>query len=205
MTSLARAAAALPHRAPLAARGRVVELTGLVARAALDGVRLGELCDIRGEGAPLRAEVVAFRGDEAVLLPLGDPRGLALGAEVTPLGRALEVRAGRALLGRVLDGLGQPIDGRPLPDGLARWAVHRPAPPPLARARVAAPLQLGIRALDALLTAGEGQRIGLFAGSGSLPADPAAGKRLAGPVGRNLPGHRPAPSSCYRWGHSHSR
>jgi type III secretion protein N (ATPase) len=164
--SLSRHVAALPPRAPLAVRGRVLELTGLVVRAALDGVRQGELCEIRGFGAPLPAEVVAFRGDEAALLPLGDARGLHAGAEVVPLGHALSVRVGRGLLGRVLDGLGQPIDGGALPPDLEPWPVERAAPGPLERGRITAPLQLGLRAVDALLTAGEGQRIGLFAGAG---------------------------------------
>jgi type III secretion protein N (ATPase) len=164
---LARRGAALPARAPLVCRGRVVELTGLSVRASIDGVRHGELVDLeRPGGEPLPAEVVGFRGDEAVLLPLGETRGLGVGAVVTATGRPFAIRAGRALLGRVLDGLGRPIDGRPLPEGLAPWGVDRPAPSPLDRPRVAAPLALGVRAIDALLTAGEGQRIGLFAGSG---------------------------------------
>jgi type III secretion protein N (ATPase) len=166
VSGLALRAASLPSRAPLAVRGSVVELTGLSVRAAVDGVHQGELCEILGGAQPLPAEVVAFRGDEAVLLPLGDVRGLALGAEVVPLGRPLTVRAGSDVLGRVLDGLGRPIDGRPPPAGCVEWPVERRAPPPLERARVSRPLQLGIRAVDALLTAGEGQRIGLFAGSG---------------------------------------
>lgn len=160
-------AARLPERAELPWRGRVVELTGLAVRATLEGVRQGELCHIARRAAPpLAAEVVGFRGGEAVLLPLGETRGLALGAEVSPTGRPLTVGAGPALLGRVLDGLGQPIDGRPAPEGLVPWAVERPAPPPLSRRRVTAPLALGVRALDALLTAGEGQRLGVFAGAG---------------------------------------
>lgn len=159
--------ARLPRAAPLARRGRVVELTGLAIRAVLQGARQGELCHVERAGAPpLPAEVVGFRGDEAVLLPLGATRGLGLGAEVSATGRPLSVGAGRALLGRVLDGLGRPIDGGPPPADLAPWAVERPAPAPLSRRRVAAPLALGVRALDALLTAGEGQRLGLFAGPG---------------------------------------
>jgi type III secretion protein N (ATPase) len=159
--------ARLPEHAPLPWRGRVVELTGLAVRAALGPVRQGELCHIDRSGAePLPAEVVGFRAGEAVLLPLGETRGLALGAAVTPTGRPLSVGAGRALLGRVLDGLGRPIDGREAPRGLDPWAVDRPAPRPLSRRRVTAPLALGVRAIDALLTAGEGQRLGLFAGSG---------------------------------------
>jgi type III secretion protein N (ATPase) len=85
---------------------------------------------------------------------------------VVPRGRALEVAVGPALLGRVLDGLGRPLDGGPLPPELARWPVDRPAPPPLARPPIGVPFATGVRAIDALLSVGQGQRVGLFAGSG---------------------------------------
>jgi type III secretion protein N (ATPase) len=164
----ARLVAALPSRAPLRWRGRVVELTGLVVRAVVDGVRQGELVEIEGaSGVPLAAEVVGFRGDEAVLLPLAPTRSLGPGAEVRPMGHALTIRAGAALLGRVLDGLGRPIDGRAAPEGLMPWDVDRPSPGPLQRRRIARPLSLGVRSIDALLTVGEGQRIGLFAAAGA--------------------------------------
>lgn len=153
--------------APVEVKGRVTALTGLVLRARLPGVRAGELVRIlRAEtAAPLEAEVVGFAGDEVILLPLGDPTGVGPDSLVEPAGVA-ELRCGRGLLGRVLDGLGRPIDGRPLPPELEPWPVERAAPDPLTRPRIKAPLQLGVRALDGLLTVGEGQRIGLFAGSG---------------------------------------
>jgi ATP synthase in type III secretion protein N len=164
---LGRLRAAVADAAPLRLRGRVTRLTGLVLEAAVAGVRQGEAVEIATPGRePLLAEVVGLRDDRIVLLPLGDPAGVGVESEVSPLGKPLAIRAGEALLGRVLDGLGRPIDGRALPTGLEEWAVDRPAPDPLARRRIAAPLPLGIRALDALLTVGEGQRLGVFAGSG---------------------------------------
>lgn len=164
---LDRRLAALARAAPFRVRGRVTALTGLVVRAAVEGARQGEVVEIRGPGRePLPAEVVGLRDEEALLLPLGEPRGVGLDAAVVPTGRPLAVRAGPGLLGRVLDGLGRPLDGRPLPSGLAEWPVDRPAPAPLERRRVAEPLALGVRALDGFLTAGRGQRLGLFAGSG---------------------------------------
>ncbi len=164
---LGRHRAALARAAPLRLRGRVTRLTGLVLEAAVAGVRQGELVELLVPGrAPLLAEVVGLRDDRAVLAPLGDPAGVGLDVPVVPTGRALTVRAGEPLLGRVLDGLGRPIDGRPLPPGLEAWPVDRPAPGPLERRRIEAPLPLGVRALDALLTVGEGQRLGLFAGAG---------------------------------------
>jgi len=157
---------ALDATSPLRLTGRLTRLSGLALEAALGGVRHGELVEVGDGRSPLLAEVVGLREDRAVLLPLGDPSGAGLDAPVRPTGSPLTVRAGEALLGRVLDGLGRPIDGRPLPGGLAEWPVDRPAPPPLERSRVRAPLATGVRALDGLLTLGRGQRLGLFAGAG---------------------------------------
>jgi len=152
---------------PARVRGRVVHLTGLVVEAVLGGVRHGEVVAIDRSGRePLLAEVVGLREERAVLLPLGEPTGLGVGADVLPTGRPLFIRAGEALLGRVLDGLGRPIDDRPLPEDLEEWTVERPSPHPLSRRRVTEPLPVGVRAIDGLLTVGEGQRLGLFAGPG---------------------------------------
>ena len=166
MSQLARRLAALDSAPPLRLSGRLTQLSGLALEAALAGVRLGELVEVERTGSPLLAEVVGLREERAVLLPLGDPAGVGLDAEVRPHGAPLTVAVGEALLGRVLDGLGRPIDGKPLPPGLVRWAVQRPPPPPLERRPVAEPLTFGVRAIDGLLTAGRGQRLGLFAGAG---------------------------------------
>jgi type III secretion protein N (ATPase) len=148
-------------------RGRVTELTGLVIKATVPGVRVGEVVEIRGRHqSRLQAEVVGFQGDEVMLMPLGEPGGIGPDSEVIPSGRPLRVRVGEGLLGRVLGGLGQPIDGRPLPQGLVEWSVDRDCPDPFTRRRIEQPLPLGLRCIDGLLTVGEGQRIGLFAGSG---------------------------------------
>ena len=145
--------------------GRLTRLDGLAMEAALGGVRLGELCRVAAPGGPLLCEVVALRPESAVLLPLGEAAGVALGAEVVPAGRPLEIGVGEGLLGRVLDGLGRPLDGPP-PPGLRPWPVERRPPPALARPAIAAPLPVGVRAVDGLCTLGRGQRIGLFAGAG---------------------------------------
>jgi ATP synthase in type III secretion protein N len=147
--------------------GPVTELVGLAIRAQLPGVRVGEVCLIEGQGEPLFAEVVGFRGDETILLPLGEPRGIGPDSVAVATRRPLSIRCGEALLGRVLDGLGRPIDGIPMPDDLEDWSVHRAAPDPLSRARVVRPLALGVRAIDGLLTLGEGQRIGVFSAPGA--------------------------------------
>jgi ATP synthase in type III secretion protein N len=159
--------AALASAEPLPLRGRITRLTGMVLEAAVAGVRSGDAVEIARRGrTPLLAEVVGLREDRAVLVPLGDPVGVGADSEVVPSGAPLAIRCGEALLGRILDGLGRPIDGRPLPAGLAEWPVERDAPDPLTRRPVSRPLPLGVRVLDGLLTAGEGQRLGLFAGSG---------------------------------------
>jgi type III secretion protein N (ATPase) len=150
--------------------GRVTELVGLVLRATAPGARAGELVIVeRTRGNPLRAEVVGFHGEQVILLPLGTAEGVGPDSVVRPTGRPFSIRCGPSLLGRVIDGLGDPIDGKgPLVDDgqLTWWPVERAAPDPLQRRRVTEPLPLGVRAIDALATVGDGQRIGLFAGPG---------------------------------------
>lgn len=146
--------------------GRVDEVVGLVVRATVAGVALGEIVRIDRRGAgPLAAEVVGFRGEQAVLLPLGELAGVAPAGAVWRTGEGLAMRAGDDLLGRVLDGIGQPIDGGAPLTG-ERWAVDRAAPPALERPPIAAPLPTGVRVLDTMLTMGRGQRVGLFSAAG---------------------------------------
>jgi type III secretion protein N (ATPase) len=177
LIGLDEALAALDQTNPRRLSGRVTEVTGLVVRATLPGLRIGELVYIDGPDAPavgapgaaprLRAEVVGFRGDEVVLMPLGPLDGISPESLVSPTGRPLGLRVGPGLLGRVLDGLGDPMDGGgPVAGETVEWPVDRPAPPPLSRRPVDRVLPLGVRALDAFTTVGEGQRLGLFAGSG---------------------------------------
>jgi ATP synthase in type III secretion protein N len=161
---LGQALARLESAAPRRESGRVTEVTGLVVRASVPGVRVGEI--VTFEESALEAEVVGFRGDEVVLMPLGEATGIGPDSLVTATGRPLTIAVSDGILGRVLDGLGRPIDGGGPIAGAISWSVDRPAPDPLARRRVSRPLALGVRALDGLLTVGEGQRIGLFAGSG---------------------------------------
>lgn len=146
--------------------GRVDEVVGLVVRATLAGVSLGEVVKIdRRAREPLAAEVVGFRGEQAVLLPLGDLAGVAPASAVWRTGDALSIRCGDDLLGRVLDGTGQPIDDGPVLTG-ERWPVDRAAPPALARPPISATQATGVRAIDTMLTLGRGQRVGLFAAAG---------------------------------------
>jgi type III secretion protein N (ATPase) len=149
-------------------RGRVTELTGLIIKASVPNVRVGELVYIKSRlRGSVKAEVVGFQGDEVMLMPLGELYGIGPDSEVVPTGKPLTIKCGEALLGRVLNGIGEPMDGSPLPDeGLIDWSVDRDCPDPFTRQRIERPLPLGVRCIDGLLTVGEGQRVGLFAGSG---------------------------------------
>lgn len=172
MNPFAEAAARLPARiAAIPTRpllGRVERVLGTSLEAIIGGVRVGELCRLRQPGEePCLAEVVAVSGNRAVLTRVSGTGGLSGAATVEPTGRVLEAPVGEALLGRVLDGLGVPLDGGPSLDGLARVPVDGAAPPPLDRPLVARALPLGVRVIDSLMTCAEGQRVGIFGPAGA--------------------------------------
>jgi type III secretion system H+-transporting two-sector ATPase len=168
MPNLSEYIEAVDWLSPVEVRGRVTELIGLLIRASVPGARVGELCLIRSphRTRPLRAEVVGFSGSEVILMPLGDIHDVAMGAEVVSTGSALRVRVGDALLGRVLDGLGEPADGRGEIESAQERAVEARPPDPMRRRRVTKPLMTGVRAIDGCLTVGEGQRVGIYAAAG---------------------------------------
>jgi len=147
------------------ASGRVLGVTGLSLRFAMPGVRVGDVVLVRRRGEPLACEVVGFDRGEAIGMALGALAGVGPDDEVEATGGPLQVRAGESLLGRVVDGLGRPFDGGPAIEG-ELVAVDRDPPAALDRRPVARPLATGVRVVDGLLTLGEGQRVGLFAGSG---------------------------------------
>lgn len=153
--------------APLVS-GRVRRAVG--ARIEVEGVEaaIGDLVKILADkgGVEILAEVVALERDCVVCLPLASPNGLRRSQRATVAGPGLSVPAGPGLLGRVLDGLGRPMDGRPLPPGLDQVPVVTRAPGALQRRPVNRQLALGVRAIDTLFACGQGQRLGLFAGSG---------------------------------------
>lgn len=161
---------ALQDSTTMYVRGRVTQVTGTIIKAVVPRVRVGELCILRDpdSGHEMRAEVVGFVKEAALLTPMGDMYGISAGTEVLPTGQAHRVAVGDELLGRVLDGLGRPMDGQdksPLRTG-AYYPVFADAPDPLTRRLVNRPIELGIRAIDGLLTCGEGQRMGIFAAAG---------------------------------------
>ena len=150
------------------AHGRVSNLIGLVIEATGLRAEIGELCMIAAgrQRLPVPAEVVGFRDGRTLLMPLGEMEGIGPGNPVVATERPFRVTVGEILLGRVLNGLGAPIDaGSELEGGTLRSAAGAP-PDPLSRTRIVDRLSLGVRALDALVPCGRGQRLGIFAGSG---------------------------------------
>ena len=148
--------------------GRVVQVVGLVAESQGPDVRVGDLCHIcfRDGSHELDAEVVGFREDRVLLMPLGNLQEVGPGCDVVSTNHPLEVAVGDALLGRVLDGLGQPIDDKGPIVASDFYPLYATPPHPLKRKMVDTPLSVGVRVVDGMLTLGKGQRIGIFAGSG---------------------------------------
>ncbi|MGI8780592.1 MAG: FliI/YscN family ATPase [Solirubrobacteraceae bacterium] len=151
--------------------GRVRDLIGLIVEATGVEAEVGEVCTIEtGRGrSVVPAEVVGFRAGRTLLMALSDATGIGPGARVTASGRPFRVDVSDSLLGRTLDGLGRPLDGLgPIGDGpRTRTRAAQASPPdPLTRPRIAQRVSLGVRALDALVPCGRGQRLGIFAGSG---------------------------------------
>jgi flagellum-specific ATP synthase len=167
VSAVARARTALRDADLHRRRGRVRDLIGLIIEATGLEAEVGEVCSIdTGRGRPpVPAEVVGFRTGRTLLMPLGEAHGLGPGAAVTATGRPFRVEVSDDLLGRALDGLGRPLAGPPLTGGGFRSAEAAP-PDPLQRPRITERVGLGVRALDALVPCGRGQRLGIFAGSG---------------------------------------
>jgi ATP synthase in type III secretion protein N len=159
---------ALEDAVTLRVKGRVIQVVGTIVKAVVPTAKVGELCMLRnpGEDFEMEAEVVGFAKNAALLTPIGDMRGIGSATEVLPTGRMQMVPVGHGLLGRVLDGLGRPMDdGGPL-ETERFYPVIADAPDPLTRRIIDRPLELGVRAIDAALTCGEGQRMGIFAAAG---------------------------------------
>ena len=159
---------AVQTTSPVEVRGRVEQVVGTIIRAVVPNVKVGELCILRNpwEDWELRAEVVGFAKQVALLTPLGDLQGISPATEVIPTGEIHSVPVGDELLGRVLSGLGEPIDGGPELITRARYPVYADPPNPMLRKIIDKPMPLGLRCLDGVLTCGEGQRMGIFAAAG---------------------------------------
>ncbi len=161
---------------PIKLYGRIRNIVGLFVESEGPATFLGELCHIipgtgiKANGVlnvePILAEVVGFKGKSVIMMPFGELAGVSVGSKVRATGRFVSVKVGRDLVGRILDGLGNPMDGK----GPVLWEkelpIYRNPPSPLARRRITEVLPTGVKAIDGLLTLGKGQRVGIFAGSG---------------------------------------
>ncbi|MBI4928379.1 MAG: FliI/YscN family ATPase, partial [Anaerolineae bacterium] len=152
---------------PVRISGRVVQVIGLTIEVIGLNCQIGEVCEINtGGSTPLLAEVIGFRNDRLLLMPLGSLDGIKTDSMVFPYAKAFKAPVGSSLLGRVIDGLGNPIDGRGPLENLEWASTNRAAPHPFRRPPIVDPLVTGVRVIDGMLTCGKGQRMGIFAGSG---------------------------------------
>ncbi len=161
--------------------GKITEVVGLTLQATGPEMNVGDLCFVRrkGQEAFVPAEVVGFRGNRILLMPLGDMQGIGPGSVLVPTHRPRLVRVGLGLLGRAVSGMGAPIDGGPPPVYTDEAPMLAASPPPLSRARITEPIATGVRAIDSCVTCGKGQRMGIMSGSG-------VGKsKLIGMIARN--------------------
>ncbi len=153
---------------PIKQSGKVTQVVGLLVESLGPAVSVGEICDLMYSrtAKPVKSEVVGFRDKKVLLMPLGPMLGIGSGTEVIATHQTLTIGVGEELLGRILNGLGEPMDGKgPLITARSR-SIYGPPPHPLERKRIKEPLPTGIRAIDGLLTCGKGQRLGIFSGSG---------------------------------------
>ncbi|MGE4543830.1 MAG: flagellar protein export ATPase FliI [Pedobacter sp.] len=158
----------LDSLAPIQVTGKVTQIVGLVVEGYCPAATVGTLCELipRDGGTPVPAEVVGFRNSRALLMPLGELRGLGPGSRIRVVSNSATMPVGRELLGRVIDAMGQPIDNGPAISREIDMPLYALPAGPMERDTIDRPLDLGIRAINGLLTCGQGQRMGIMAGSG---------------------------------------
>ena len=157
----------IPDLDPLARSGVVVGLVGLLIESRGPAAGIGDFCEIQSaDGRPVRTQVIGFRQGNLLSMPLEETGGMRLGDRIMARSQDARVAVGDALLGRVLDGFGRPMDGGPPIASAAWYDLYRTPPNPLEREHITEPLATGIRAIDSLLPCGKGQRVGIFGGSG---------------------------------------
>lgn len=153
---------------PVRIYGKVTNITGLIIEGHGPGSSIGELCEIYPKGGrkAVEAEVVGFKGEYIQLMPLGDTRGFSAGSTIVAKRHKANIKVGNSLLGRILDGLGAPLDNKGDIHEKLSYPLYAEPVNPMTRRRIKHPLDLGIKAINGLLTCGQGQRLGIFAGSG---------------------------------------
>jgi flagellum-specific ATP synthase len=158
---------AIEEKDTIVAAGRVTDVIGLAIESTGPKASIGEICYIKKKNNEmLKAEVIGFKNNKVVLMPIGEMHGIEPGADVRSTGNVMHIFPSDAMLGRVLNGLGEPIDGKgPLPR-LNKRSIHAAPPDPLTRPRIKEIIQTGVSAIDSVATLGKGQRIGIFSGSG---------------------------------------
>lgn len=153
---------------PVKKHGKVIQVIGLTIESRGPYAKIGELCLLYPNHyeRPIEAEVVGFKENKILLMPLQDVSHIGPGCLVVATGFPLQIKVGPSILGKILDGTGKPLDETTLPKGLKKYSTNNTPPNPLKRPRIDKPLEVGVRAIDGLLTVGQGQRVGVFAGSG---------------------------------------
>ncbi len=152
---------------PVELRGRVIKVSGIVAEATGPGLGVGSLCAIeKSEGPSMPAEVIGFRDRKVIIMPYGEMRGIKPGSPIVDVNHRPTVEVGEAYLGRVIDGMGIPLDANGPIQAAAEYPIYGDVLNPLRREIIQDPMDTGVRAVNALLTLGKGQRIAIMAGSG---------------------------------------
>lgn len=149
--------------------GKVLRVVGLMIESQGPSANVGEVCYIytsTHSDKPILSEVVGFNNEKIILMPYSEVTEIGPGCLVEATGKPLTIKVGRGLVGKVLDSLGNNLDQSPLPRGLTDYLTERQPPNPMLRERILEPIQVGVKAIDTLLTVGRGQRVGIFAGSG---------------------------------------
>lgn len=157
----------IEHCNPIRLHGKVVQVVGLVIEGYCPETSVGAICEIRPrDGEPIPAEVVGFRDSKTLLMPLGEVRGVGLDSLITVRRDKATLKVGPQMLGRVIDGLGNPIDDKGPLHADEEYPIYASPVNPMKRPPIRKPLDLGIRSINGLLTCGQGQRVGIMAGSG---------------------------------------
>src|SRR5690625_4716350 len=149
--------------------GKVLRVVGLMIESQGPAANIGEVCYIyasANDQKPILSEVVGFSNEKIILMPYSEVTEIGPGCLVEATGKPLTIKVGRGLIGKVIDPLGKPLDETKLPRGLSKYLTERQPPNPMTRKPISEPIQIGVKAIDSLLTVGKGQRIGIFAGSG---------------------------------------
>jgi len=153
---------------PVSTYGKVSDIVGLLVEGHDCGSSIGEMCRIyvNGGNDSIAAEVVGFRNGKVLMMPIENIQGIGPGSKIFPMGKKADVKVGSGLLGRVIDGLGMPIDDKGAVEYDDEYPIYAEVINPMKRGRIREPIDLGVKAINGLLTCGKGQRMGIFAGSG---------------------------------------